>query len=131
MQQRSVLLILALAAATAPLQATAIVADRWYQFISQADNSVLNGSANEPTYFDPGTVPWTFNLITAGFLQVTEAMIAGETYNIFNNGVQIGFTGTTPQLPPQSAGLLRRSAFLQHADRPHRRHVLHHAPRRR
>lgn len=100
---RSIILLLTLAAATVPLSATAIQAGNWYQFVSLLDNSVTNGagdSQNPQRFLDPGASPWTFTLLSAGSLDVTDAQIIGDSYNILNNGAQLAFTGQSGVFDP-------------------------------
>lgn len=102
---RSITLLLTLAAASLPMSATAIQSGLWYQFVSDVNNNVSNGAGDSGVpagYQDPGLPPWTFTLLSAGSLDVTDAQLVGDSYNVFNGSTLLQYTGQSAPFDPNT-----------------------------
>ena len=88
MQKRSSLLLIALLGAALPALPATIDANKWYHITIANSVNASNASNSNPagTYFDPGAGPWTFNLISAGTLEVTDADFNGDYVSVRDNG---------------------------------------------
>jgi hypothetical protein len=88
MQRICLFLLTALVSVAIPSSAAAIEANKWYSLSVLKDVPATNGANSSPagTFFDPGTGPWTFTLLTAGTLQVTDAEFNGDYISVLDSG---------------------------------------------
>jgi hypothetical protein len=114
-----VLLLTALVCFAIPSSAAAIESNKWYSISVLRDVPATNGPNSDPagTYFDPGTGPWTFTLLTAGTLQVTDAEFNGDYLSVLDGGVAFSPNPQGPVFNPTAncgfdpAGCLANTEF--------------------
>lgn len=104
MQKSSLLLVLALAAATVPASATAISTGsptgQWYHILTALNVNAGPGPDGSPAYISPGEAPWTFTLTSAGTLDFADAQNGGDSYNVLNNGLLLTSAAKTSEFNP-------------------------------
>lgn len=95
---RSLLVAALLLASVLPASSAVIEANTWYHIIIGNSVDATNGANSDPAgiYFDPLAGPWTFNLTSAGTLEVTDADFNGDYISVLDGG--IAFT-PNPQGP--------------------------------
>ena len=101
MHKSSLLLALALSAASIPASASAINTGQWYHILTSLGNNASGGPDGSPVYFAPNAPPWTFTLLAAGTLDFTDAQNPGDTVQVFNNGASLTATPAAGAFDPQ------------------------------
>lgn len=108
MQKRSsILLLAALAALASSATAATIEAGKWYHIEVMTNTNATPGSNSDPAgaYFSPGTGPWTFNLLGAGSLEVTDAGLTGDYIRVLDGAAPFLPNPQPPVVPPENCGL--------------------------
>lgn len=93
MQKRSLLLLPTLLWMALPATPAVIDSGVWYSLTVSTGINADPGANSDPAgaFFSPGLGPWTFNLISAGTLEVVDADLNGDYISVRD--------GVTPFLP--------------------------------
>lgn len=108
MQQSSpILLLAALAVLASSATAATIEAGKWYQIDLMTNTNATPGSNSVPSgaYFSPGLGPWTFNLLSAGTLEVTDAGLTGDYIRVLDGANPFLPNPQPPVVAPENCGL--------------------------
>ncbi len=118
MQRICFFLLTALVSVAIPSSAAAIESNKWYSLSVLRDVAATNGPNSDPagTYFDPGTGPWTFTLLTAGTLQVTDAEFNGDYLSVLDGGVAFSPNPQGPVFNPAANCGLDPAGCLANTD---------------
>lgn len=93
--------------AIVPLSAATIDAGKWYHVELMPNTNATPGANSDPAgaYFSPGAGPWTFNLLTAGTLEVTDAGLTGDYIRVLDGATSFLPNPQPPVSPPIICGL--------------------------